>query len=84
MEKAARQDNITGDIILAYASSGILRERGSKLAINENTYIEQSVKPFVIGSTLTFLEPVKNPAPSKNGKMQMELVKPPVNGLSAY
>ncbi|KAG0341760.1 hypothetical protein BG004_005918 [Podila humilis] len=49
-ERAARRDSIAGDIISAYASSGVLRDNASKLAINENTYIEQSVKPFITGT----------------------------------
>ncbi|KAG0370262.1 hypothetical protein BGX24_002070 [Mortierella sp. AD032] len=49
-DRTARQDSVTSDIISSYASSGVLRNRVSNLAFNENTYIEQSVKPFVTGT----------------------------------
>ncbi|KAF9134451.1 hypothetical protein BGX30_011927, partial [Mortierella sp. GBA39] len=49
-ERTAQQDSVAGDIISVYATSGILRDRTSKLAVNENTYIERSVKPLVTGT----------------------------------
>ncbi|KAG0279978.1 hypothetical protein BGZ95_011722 [Linnemannia exigua] len=49
-DRTARQDSVTSDIMSAYASSGVLRNRVSNLDFNENTYIELSVKPFVTGT----------------------------------
>ncbi|KAG9064650.1 hypothetical protein KI688_002908 [Linnemannia hyalina] len=49
-ERTAQQDSVAGDIISVYATSGILRDGTSKLAVNESTYIERSVKPLVTGT----------------------------------
>ncbi|KAG9063791.1 hypothetical protein KI688_003903 [Linnemannia hyalina] len=45
--RTAQQKSAAGDIISVYASSGVLRDRASKLAVNENTHIEQSLKPLI-------------------------------------
>ncbi|KAI1315688.1 hypothetical protein EDD11_000462 [Mortierella claussenii] len=47
--KPARKASVTCDVLSAYASSGILRSRASDFVINDDTYIEQSMKPLIAG-----------------------------------